>query len=206
MVEIPAPGPAAMWNARYSEEGFAYGSAPNDFLVERTADLLGPVLSLAEGEGRNGVWLATRGLEVTAVDLSPVGLEKAEALAASHGVHLHTVVADLATYDVAPGAWGSIVAIWCHLPPVERARLFAACVKGLRPGGAMLIESYTPDQIALGTGGPRDRALCMTLAALRDELRGLELVVGREVRRDVHEGRYHEGPSATVQVLGRKPG
>ena len=92
-----------------------------------------------------------------------------------------------------------------HVPPVVRRRLHAACVRGLVPGGVLLLEAYTPDQIARGTGGPRDAALTMTLEALREELAGLEIVVGRERVRDVHEGTFHEGASAVVQLLAKKP-
>lgn len=203
-----------MWNERYAQPGFAYGTEPNEFLVEHAAALQSPVLSLAEGEGRNAVWLAAKGLAVTAVDASDVGLAKARALAVERGIALGTgapggslvtVVADLAEYAVVESAWGSIVSIWCHVPPVVRRRLHAACVRGLVPGGVLLLEAYTPDQIARGTGGPRDAALTMTLEALREELAGLEIVVGRERVRDVHEGTFHEGASAVVQLLAKKP-
>ena len=146
-----------MWNERYAQPGFAYGTEPNEFLVEHAAALQSPVLSLAEGEGRNAVWLAAKGLAVTAVDASDVGLAKARALAVEHGIALGTgapggslvtVVADLAEYAVVESAWGSIVSIWCHVPPLVRRRLHAACVRGLVPGGVLLLEAYTPDQIA----------------------------------------------------------
>ena len=194
-----------MWDERYAQPGFAYGTEPNDFLVEHAAELEGPVLSLAEGEGRNAVWLAERGLEVTAVDGSKVGLDKASALAASRGVSIHTVHADLADFRLEPEAWASIVSVWAHVPPALRRTIHANVVRGLRPGGVFVLEAYTPAQIELGTGGPRDPSLCMTLEGLREELAGLSWIVAREVRRVVREGQYHDGPSATVQLVARRP-
>ncbi len=195
-----------MWDERYSEPGFAYGTEPNDFLRERAAQLEpGRTLSLAEGEGRNAVFLAGLGHRVTAVDASAVGLDKARRLAAERGVTMETRVADLAAFDIEPGAWDNIVSIFCHLPPEVRRRLHRAVVAGLRPGGLLLLEAYTPAQIALGTGGPPVPELTMTLDALREELEGLTFLHAIERERDVVEGRYHTGRAAVVQVLARRP-
>ena len=193
------------WDARYSEPGYAYGTAPNDFLREMAGRIPpGPVLCLAEGEGRNAVFLAEQGHAVTAVDASSVGLAKAATLARARAVGLETVHADLADFAIKEGAWAGIVTVFAHLPPALRARLHAAVVKGLRPGGAYLLEAYTPRQLAFGTGGPPDVSLLMTADALRQELAGLELEICREVERDVVEGRFHSGRAAVVQVLGRR--
>jgi 2-polyprenyl-3-methyl-5-hydroxy-6-metoxy-1,4-benzoquinol methylase len=111
-----------MWDQRYGGEEYAYGTAPNEFLVAMAPRLpMGRVLCLGEGEGRNAVWLAGRGYEVTAVDASRVGLEKAERLAAERGVTITTVHADLAKHDIDPDAWDGILSIFCHLPPALRA-------------------------------------------------------------------------------------
>lgn len=194
-----------MWDERYSEPGFAYGTEPNDFLRERAAQLQpGRTLSLAEGEGRNAVFLAGLGHEVTAVDASAVGLDKARQLAAERGLDIDTRVADLAAFEIEPGAWDNIVSIFCHLPPEVRRRLHRAVVAGLRPGGMLLLEAYTPAQIALGTGGPPVAELTMTLDALREELAGLNFLHAAEREREVIEGRYHTGRAAVVQVLARK--
>jgi SAM-dependent methyltransferase len=195
------------WDARYSEPGFAYGTAPNDFVREMAGRIPpGPVLCLAEGEGRNAVHLAALGHAVTAVDGSAVGLAKAESLARARAVPLETVHADLADFAIAEGAWAGIVAVFAHLPPALRARTHAAVVKGLRPGGVYLLEAYTPQQLALGTGGPADVELLMTADGLRRELAGLEFEICREVEREVVEGRFHSGRAAVVQVLARRPG
>ena len=197
-----------MWDQRYGEAGFAYGSEPNDFLVAEAARFApgGRILCLAEGEGRNAVWLASRGFSVTAVDQSAVGLAKAAALAAERGVSITTVQADLAVFPIDPSSWDGIVAIWAHTPPSIRVPLHQRVVAGLKPGGVLVLESYTPAQLALGTGGPREAALCMTLEDLRAELSGLEVVVGVEREREIREGKYHRGRSAVVQVAAIHPG
>jgi len=193
------------WDARYAEPGYAYGTEPNDFLVEVAARIPpGRVLCLGEGEGRNAAFLAARGFEVVAVDLSRVGLDKAAALARERGVRVTTVHADLKAFTIEPGAWAGIVSLWIHLPAAERAPLHRRCVAGLAPGGAFVLEAYTPRQLEFGTGGPQSAERMATLAALREELAGLDLEIARELDREVREGRFHDGMGAVVQVLGRK--
>src|SRR5690349_779160 len=123
------------WNERYSEPGFAYGDAPNDFLVA-VADQLpgGRVLTIGEGEGRNAVFLASLGHEVLAVDQSDVGLAKARQRAEERGLQIHTQAADLREFPIEPEAWDGVISIFCHLPPSIRVPLHAAIVRGLRPG------------------------------------------------------------------------
>jgi SAM-dependent methyltransferase len=198
---------ASMWDERYSVAGFAYREEPNDFLREQAA-VLAPrsdVLCLAEGEGRNAVFLASLGHCVHAVDLSSVGLAKAERLAAERGTSITTELADLASYDLGVARWDAVVSIWAHMPQAVRASLHARAVGALRPGGIFLLEAYTPEQLALKTGGPPVAELMMTLDGVRGEFERLEEVVAREGEREVSEGRYHQGRSATVQFLGRLP-
>lgn len=197
-----------MWNQRYSEPGFAYGTEANDFLAanaERTLPPKGEILCLAEGEGRNAVFLARLGFRVTGVDSSAVGLEKARALAARHGVEIATIVADLGEFDLGAARWDGIVSIWCHTPSDLRSRLHRSVVMALRPGGVLLLESYTPKQLEYKTGGPPTAELMMTLGAVREELAGLEFLDAEEKLREVHEGKYHDGMSAVLQVVARKP-
>jgi SAM-dependent methyltransferase len=201
------PFGADFWNQRYGAAGgdYVFGTHPNEFLAA-VADQIppGPVLCLAEGEGRNAVHLARRGHAVTALDQSAVGLEKASALARQQGVPLATVVADLADYAIAPGAWAGIVAIFMHLPPGLRARVLAQVAAGLRPGGVFVLECYTPAHLAFNTGGPRDATLLPTLAGLRVELPGLDFVHAQELERVIVEGNGHTGRGAVVQVVARR--
>lgn len=197
-----------MWDDRYSEAFASYGTEPNDFLREVANRIPpGPVLCLAEGEGRNAVFLAERGHDVTAVDLSEVGLSNARALATERGVEIRTVCADLADYDPGVSCWAGIVSIWAHVPPAVREQLHAKCVRALSPGGAFVLEAYSPRHLDRpGQGGPPSAALLMTPEALRRELAGLTFERCEEVDRDITEGRYHRGPSSTVQLLAFRPG
>jgi len=195
-----------MWDQRYNTAEFVYGEEPNSFLVASVHHLVpGSLLCLAEGEGRNGVFLARKGFQVMAVDSSAVGLQKAGKLAARHKVDLRTVVADLAEYEIEADSVDNIVSIFCHLPPVVRKRVHRAVVHGLRPGGILILEAYTPDQLQLKTGGPPGKEMMMTLHELRSELAGLDFVFARETEREVVEGRLHTGVGAVVQVIARKP-
>jgi len=197
---------ANFWDERYATPTFIYGTEPNDFVAVMAARIpAGPVLCLAEGEGRNAVFLAQRGHAVTAVDASATGLAKAQALAMARGVTIETKAVDLAEYRIEPASWAGIVATWAHLPLALRRAVHAQVVSGLRPCGVFVLEAYTPAQLAFGTGGPKDATLCMTLDALRDELSGLDFVVGRECVRDVIEGTHHTGKGAVVQVFAKRP-
>lgn len=197
---------AGFWDERYAEPDFTYGTEPNDFLREMATRIPpGPVLGLGEGQGRNAVFLAGLGHAVTAVDQSAVGLARARELAASRGVALSTVVADLGEFDPGPAPWSGIVSIFCHVPSALRRRLYPRCAEVLAPGGVLILESYTPAQLAYTTGGPKEPDLLCTLPELGELLPGLDLEVGREAVREIREGPYHHGLGAVVQVVARKP-
>ncbi len=194
------------WDDRYGTADYFYGTEPNDFLREHCAEISrgGEVLCLAEGEGRNSVFLAQQGFRPLAVDQSPVGLGKAVQLATAKGVHLETLVADLTSYRIEADCWDGIVSVWCHLPSTLRAAVHRQVVAGLKIGGVFLLEAYTPAQLAHGTGGPKDVDLLPRLAGLREELAGLEFVHAVERERVIHEGAGHAGPSSVVQVVARR--
>ena len=203
---IPIDDARRFWDARFAEEGFVYGDAPNDFLREQARGLPpGDVLCLAEGEGRNGVFLAELGHRVTVQDISPVGLAKAERRARQRGVSIATRCSDLHHDTPAVESADLVVAIWMHLPPTLRAEVHHKAVQALRPGGHLILEAYTPRQLALGTGGPPVLELLIEPADLRQELQGLDLLILEETRRMITEGPYHHGESAVVRVLGRRP-
>jgi SAM-dependent methyltransferase len=193
------------WNERYGDETFAYGTEPNDFLVDVSERIpRGDVLCLCEGEGRNAVYLAGLGCRVTGVDASEVGLDKAQRLATERGVSIKTICSDLGGFHIQPQSWDAIVSIFCHVPPALRHRVHRECVAGLRPGGLLVLEAYTPRQLEHGTGGPPVAELTMQLADLRRELEGLDIELAEEKDRDVIEGQYHHGRGAVVQIVGIK--
>lgn len=194
------------WDERYSEADLPYGAAPNDFLAQVEPRLpRGRALCLAEGGGRNAVFLAERGFAVVAVDLSAAGMDRAARLATTRGVTLTTVVSDLAEFPIEPGSWDVITALWCHVPQPLRGQVHRAVASGLRPGGMFVLEAYTPRQLQRQSGGPRSAEMLLSLAELREELAGLELLEASEREREVHEGVYHNGLSDVVQVLARRP-
>ena len=194
------------WDERYSTPDYAYGTQPNDFLAEQFACIPagGRVLCLADGEGRNGVFLARQGYEVTSVDLSRVGLEKAAKLAQKHGVSLQPVHADLAQYSLGTEQWDGIVSIFCHLPSTIRQRLYPQIPTSLKAGGVFVLEAYTPAQLAYSTGGPKDADMLMNTQKLQTELPGLHFSLLREVQRNIVEGSLHTGLACVVQAIARR--
>ena len=193
------------WDERYSEPGYAYGTEPNDYLLTMVKHIPpGKVLSLAEGEGRNAVFLAQRGCDVTAVDSSAVGMQKAQELARGKNLAIQTVVMDLNEYDPGTEQWDAVVSIFCHMPQAHRAQLHRRVVQALKPGGVFILEAYIPRQLEFATGGPGTAELMMSLVSLQQELQGLELELAHEIEREVHEGKYHHGRAAVVQILARK--
>ncbi|WP_201557786.1 class I SAM-dependent methyltransferase [Psychrobacter sp. 72-O-c] len=198
-----------MWDQRYNEAGFAYGTEANDFLKEEFYKIPagGRVLCLAEGEGRNAVFLAQNGYQVTAMDLSKVGLNKALKLASDKGVEISTQVADLADYKLGAAQWDGIVSIWAHMPEPIQRRVHAQVAPALKPGGVFILEAYTYQQTTMeGVGGPpatqKDRFV--SLEDLQSELAELEEVIGIAKHRTISEGTRHQGLSAVVQFVGYK--
>jgi SAM-dependent methyltransferase len=195
------------WDERYAAASYFYGTLPNDFLKEQARFIPagGTVLCLGEGEGRNAVFLAEQGHDVVALDQSAVGLTKARQLAASKSVPLRTIVADLDGYRFDAARWDGIVSIWCHLPQSVRSAIHRQVIVGLKPGGVLVLEAYTPQQLRHATGGPKDVDLLPTLGELRQDLRGLEFLDATERERVVLEGTGHRGMSAVVQIVARRP-
>lgn len=188
------------WDERYAAGGYRYGTAPNDFLAAQAHRIPpGRVLCLADGEGRNGVFLAGLGYEVASVDVSPVGLRKARRLAAERGVALRTVAADLEDVRVERGGWSAVVSIFAHLPPELRVRVHRRVVQGLAPGGVLVLEAFPP-------AGPGGDPRFVDEATLRGELAGLRFEVARQTRRALNEGALHTGVRDVVQLLAFKPG
>ena len=194
----------SMWDEQYTSDDFVYGSVPNSFLASNAKILTGPVLSLAEGEGRNAVFLASLGLDVLAVDGSEAGLDKANKLASSRDLSIRTEVADLATYEPPENSFGSVVSISAHLPSLIRKRLHRLVERCLKPGGIMLLEAYTLAQLARNTGGPKDPDLLMACRELETEFPNFELILSREIERKVIEGKFHTGLASVVQFIARK--
>lgn len=192
-----------MWNQRFGNDEYVYGQEPNDFLREQSERLPkeAKILCIGDGEGRNGVFLATLGHRVTSVDYAEEGLRKARRLADERNVSIETVHSDLAEYRAPEKSFDAVVSIFCHLPANIRRHVHGDLERILKPAGLFILEAYTPAQLAFGTGGPKDRALLYSLDELREDLTAFDFVIAREVERDVVEGSLHTGRAATVQIV-----
>jgi SAM-dependent methyltransferase len=194
-----------MWDERYSAAEYVYGTNPNNFLEANFSSIpKGKVLSLAEGEGRNAVFLAKQGYSVTAVDASLVGLNKARKLAEENGVVVEFIQADLADYDLGENQWEGIVSIFCPLPSSIRKQVHQKVAAGLKPNGVFLLEAYTPNQLKHGTGGGNSVDVMQSQETLSQELAGLKFQHLIELERDIIEGIYHTGIGAVVQAIASK--
>lgn len=195
-----------MWDERYSSEEYAYGTNPNKFLEANVSSIpKGKVLSLAEGEGRNTVFLAKQGYSVTAVDSSLVSLNKARKLAEENGVIVEFIHTDLVEYDLGENKWDGIVSIFCPLPSSIRKQPHKKVEAALKRNGVFLLEAYTPAQLKYGTGGGNSVDVMQSKESLSLELAGLKFKHLIELERDVVEGIYHTGIGAVVQAIAFHP-
>lgn len=199
------------WNSRYAEPGFAYGTEPNAFLAAQK-EFLQPgmrALAVADGEGRNGVWLAQQGLDVLSVDASGVGLRKARELAAARGVRLRTEQVELTTWAWPEAAYDVVVSIFVHFPPAVRSRMHRAMFQALRPGGVLIMEAFTPEQLHYKSGGPPVLEMLYTPGMLKtdfslgDAAGAGEVLQLEECVTELTEGKYHHGPGAVVRFVLR---
>jgi len=194
------------FDERYSSEDYYYGTEPNAYLAQMYQRIPagGAVLCLAEGEGRNAVFLAQQGYRVTAMDSSSVGLNKLKRLAASRNVSVQTIHADLQDFQMGEAQWDGVVSIFCHLPPSLLHEVNARIVAALRPGGVFILEAYRPEQVGKNTGGPKETSLCVSLATLEHDFASLQIADARSIERSVIEGKGHTGVGAVVQFTAIK--
>ncbi|CAG0986716.1 hypothetical protein GEOBC_02137 [Geobacteraceae bacterium] len=210
MSTTPVPSfddPAGTWNRRFAESGYLFGSEPNAWLREH-ASVWSPgarVLSVADGEGRNSVWLASRGLVVDAFDIAEVGVAKARQLATERCVTVNFAVADCDSYGWPEATYDGVAAIFVQFAdPAMRERLFVHIVQSLKPGGTLVLQGYTPKQLEYRTGGPPLASHLYTEALLRAAFADLEIVVLREYEAEVAEGSAHRGHSALIGLVARR--
>lgn len=200
--------PLEHWNGRYVKEGYLFGEEPNAFLKSQ-AHRLAPgqrALALADGEGRNGVFLAGEGLDVLSVDFSPVALEKARRLAARKGVALETRTVDLYRWEFEEAAFDVVAAIFIQFaPPPERARIFDGIKRALKPGGLLIMQGYRPKQVEYKTGGPPQAENMYTEDLLREAFGEFEILHLEEHDDVIEEGSGHSGLSALIDLVARKP-
>lgn len=197
---------AALWNKKYSTEEYVYGTARNDFLAASVAGRsVGKVFSIGEGEGRNACFLASLpGSDVHCIDASEVGVSKTLKLASEQGVLVHATQGFLEDLVLEPNSIDTFVSIFCHTVPEVRSRVHRMAQDALRPGGMFILEAYTPQQVAFGTGGPKVENLLLTESQLKSDFDRMDFLVLREIERDVREGILHTGHAAVLQCLALK--
>ena len=198
----------ARWNSRFSVPEYILGTGPNEFLASQAARLHPGqrALCVADGEGRNSVWLAERGLEVTAFDLSPIGVEKARRLAAERGVAVAYEVSDVYGWRWPQDAFDVVAAIFVQFAdPAMRTFMFEHMARSLRPGGLLIVQGYTPKQLEYRTGGPPHAENMYTPELLRAAFGSLEILELREHEKLMAEGTQHCGRSALIDLVARRP-
>lgn len=196
------------WETRFAVPEYAFGKEPNYFLAACKPLLprSGRALAVADGEGRNGVWLAEQGLDVLSIDFSPSAQRKAKALAAERAVSVAFVETDVHAWDYPQSAFDVVVEIFTQFsPPHERERKWAGMRRALKPGGLLIIQGYTPKQLDYGTGGPKEKENLYTRSLLEDTFRGFTDMCIVEEEREIWEGTSHGGMSAVIGLTARKP-
>jgi SAM-dependent methyltransferase len=195
------------WETRFRAPGYAFGKEPNGLLKSQAHRLprAGSALSVADGEGRNGVWLAEQGLDVTTIDFSPTGVEKARALAAERGVKLRTELADVMAWQWPSEAYDVIAGIFIQfVTPAERERLFANIKRALKSGGLLILQGYRPEQLKYRTGGPQNVEQLYTRALLQSAFGHMAELEIREHDSAINEGSSHVGMSALIDLVAKK--
>ena len=195
------------WNARFSAPDYVFGTAPNAFLAANAPRLRRGrhALCVADGEGRNSVWLAEQGLDVTAFDFSPVAVDKARQLATSRGVSVRYEVASVYEWRWPTAAFDAVAAIFVQFAdPPMRAFMFERMARAVKPGGLVLVEGYTPGQLKYNTGGPKQVDQLYTAALLQQAFAGFEVLELREYEAELDEGSRHRGRSAVIDFVARK--
>lgn len=197
----------SFWNEMFADDHYRYGTAPNTFLADTLPAHVSPpaeVLVLAAGEGRNAVWLAAQGFDVTAVEASGRGLEKMQALMRGAGVHVRSLHADFADWEPEPGRYDAVTLIYAHLPDGLRQETHRKAIDALTPGGHLFLEAFTPDQLQYTSGGPRDRAMLYTEALILEDFGDLHPVLLEERHVQLAEGPGHTGEAAVLRFIGRR--
>lgn len=197
-----------MWDERFSGDEYFYGTEPARFVVTQGWRLAqgAHVLSVAEGEGRNAVWLAAQGLCVHALDGSAPALAKAHRLAAERGVTITSEHADLGRFIWPVGAHDAVFGVFIQFaPPVLRAAMFRGMAQALKPGGLLFLHGFSVRQLGYASGGPKIAEQLWTLDLLRAAFPGWDILHQAEYDAELREGPGHSGPAALIDFVARKP-
>jgi SAM-dependent methyltransferase len=198
--------PRKMWDERFSQEEPVYGHAPNEFLQSQVSRLQPgmKVLVPADGYGRNGIWLAMQGFQVHTVDLSPVGVERAQRAAQAAGLRMTIELGDLSTWNWPQDEFDAVAYIFLHLPPELRAKVHASILRTVKPGGLLILEAFSVAQLRHSSGGPKQVELLYSADILRRDFATAEVLELEESERELDEGHMHHGPASVVRAVFRK--
>ena len=202
-----AADPAAFWDERYATSDYVFGTEPNTWLTANEGSLKAGMTALVpgDGEGRNGVWLAERGLTVTSVDASPLGVEKARKLAAQRGVTIDIICADLRDWQAPDATYDIAVLAFLHLGAADRTALHQKIAATLKPNGYLILEGFTPDHLAFGKGGPKVESMMFTEHRLRSDFTELDVLQIEALEVELPASGRHGGRAAVIRLLARKP-
>jgi cyclopropane fatty-acyl-phospholipid synthase-like methyltransferase len=205
---MPQMTPGEQWENRYAAAtNYLFGTEPSQFIT-RHASLIqngAEVLSVADGEGRNSVFLAQLGARVHAIEISPTAIARARQLAGEQRVTVNFEQADLLNWSWPAEIYDAVVAIFVQfVPPTERSTFFRRMQSALRPGGLLLLHGYRPEQTRYGTGGPSDPAHCYTEELLRDAFSSMKIIHLESYNAEIQEGTAHVGRSALIDFVARK--
>jgi len=195
-----------VWDQKYAGEDYFYGTEPNVFMIREAGALPAGarVLVTGDGEGRNGVWLARQGFDVTSVDYSQSGLDKAARLAERHDVSLSLIRADLLEWNWPIDHFDALITVFLHFAPAQRRQVHKAMQTAIRPGGLLIAELFHPEQIKYASGGPKAEEMLVTAADMRADFPGIDWLLLEETRTELDEGRGHQGPGMVTHGVGRR--
>ena len=195
------------WNERYQTKDYLFGVEPNDFIraVTPPAHQNATAFAPADGEGRNGVFLAKQGYHVTSVDVSNLAVDKAQSLAAKHSVNINSHVGDIFEFPCPDDHYDIVVICFMHFLPDDHDRFMSLMKSCLKSGGMIIIEGYSKDQIDLASGGPKNEDMLFSRDGLTKNFSDFDILLMQETRRNLSEGPRHQGEAATIQLIARKP-
>ena len=193
------------WNERYASKGYAYGEEPNQFFKEQIKTIQpGKILFPAEGEGRNAVFAAISGFDVVAFDLSIEGMKKATQLAAQHNVRIDYLIESYESILLEEESFDVIVLIFAHMPSAFRTKYHRKLLKFLKPGGTLILEGFSKEQIVRNSGGPKDEAMLFSIDELKSDFESMSDLVITKTEVKLSEGPYHQGIASVIQLVGKK--
>lgn len=205
----PSDKPGLFWDQKFSTPEYLYGREPNEFIAASLKEYLQPgdaLLSVGDGEGRNGVYGALEGFKTTSIEPSAVGCKKIRELAKEKGVEIEVIQDQMPSSQIEPESFKAIILTFIHAPPETRRLIHQSCIDALQPGGYLFLEGFRPEQRILNrkSGGPGDLTMLFTTEILEADFGTLEILHLEELTRPLNEGPGHQGAAEVIQLIARK--